>query len=532
MISVIMGVYNGETTVAESVKSIMASTVKDIEFIICDDGSTDRTREILEAFARDDARIKLIFNGRNEGLAYSLNCCLAIASGNYIARQDADDISHSERLERQRDFLDHHSEFGFVGTSARLIHNGEMWGIRRYPRDVDEAMLSVGNMFIHPTLMFRREVLTAANGYFTGKEALRCEDYELLMRLYGMGVKGYNMQECYLDYREDPAEGKHHSWKMRLDEVKVRFRGAKLMKTGLKGKLYAFRPIALMLLPKKIYVKMRKKRWAESPDDEKGAAKRTGFKQSMYVLSSLVRKNIKNQYRRSVLGILWTILNPLLNMIVLALVFSQLLGRDLPGVDYPLYILTGNMIFGLLRQATVSALPSLVDSYDLLTKTRISFYVFPTSHSAASLVNFAFSFVAMIAVMLVRIPNGVKFYWTILMTVPLLPALLLFSMGIAFVLSVLYVHFRDIKHIYGVFLTLWMYITPIFYTIERLSPKMQTILRLNPMFYFVEYFRTAILYGHVPSIKYHLFIYGIGILSFLVGALIFRAAKKKIILHI
>ena len=141
MISVIMGVYNGETTVAESVKSIMASTVKDIEFIICDDGSTDRTREILETFARDDARIKLLFNGRNEGLAYSLNCCLAIASGSYIARQDADDVSHSERLERQRDFLDHHSEFGFVGTSARLIHNGEMWGIRRYPRDVDEAML-------------------------------------------------------------------------------------------------------------------------------------------------------------------------------------------------------------------------------------------------------------------------------------------------------------------------------------------------------------------------------------------------------
>ncbi len=532
MVSVIMGVYNGEKTVAESIKSVMSSTLKDIEFIICDDGSTDGTREILGRFAQEDARIKLVFNERNEGLGFSLNRCIAASSGEYIARQDADDISHAERLARQRDFLENHSEFGFVGASARLIHDGEMWGILRYPRDVDKAMLTVSNMFIHPTLMFRRETLTASGGYDTGKEALRCEDYELLMRLYAMGIKGYNMQECYLDYSEDPAEGKHHNWKMRLDEVKVRLKGAKLMNTGLRGKLYAFRPVLLMLLPKKLYIKMRRKRWAEQPDEGKGAAKRTGFKQSMYVLSSLVRKNIKTQYRRSVLGILWTVLNPLLNMIVLALVFSRLLERALPGVDYPLYILTGNMIFGLMRQATTSALPSLVNSYELLTKTRISFYVFPASHTAASLVNFAFSFIAMLAVMLVRMSNGVRFYWTIFMTLPLLPALLLFSAGIAFVLSVLYVHFRDIKHIYGVILTLWMYVTPIFYTIDRLSPKSQAVLKLNPMYYFVEYFRKAVLYGEVPSIKYHLFIYGIGIASFIVGTLIFRATKKKVILHI
>lgn len=527
-----MGVYNGEKTVQRAVESILSSTFKDIEFIICDDASTDGTAAILKNIALLDDRVKIITNSRNEGLAVALNKCLEIAKGEYIARQDADDVSHEDRLERQLEFLQSHCEFGFVGCAARLIYNDTMWGIRRYPRDIDKYMLSVGNQFIHPTLLFRKEVLSKIDNYSVSSDTMYCEDYDLLMRIYANGVTGYNMQECYYDYYENPEENKHHDWRKRLNEVKVRLRDNKLMKTGLRGEIYSFRPLLLMLLPKKSYVRLRKKRWEESADNIEGSAKRTGFKQSMYVLSSLVKKNIKTQYRRSTLGILWTVLNPLLNMIVLSIVFSQILGRDMVGVDYPVYVLTGNMVFNLLRQATASALPSLVDSYDLLTKTRISFYVFPTSHVASSLVNFGFSLIAMFLVMLVRIPNGVRFYWTILMIIPFLPALLLFSLGIALVLSTLYVHFRDIKHIYSVFLTLWMYMTPIFYSITRMSVKVQTVIKLNPMYQYLEYFRQAVIFGQVPSLQSHLIIYGIGILSFIIGYLIFKASKKKIILHI
>ncbi len=533
MISVIMGVYNGAKTVEKSVKSILSSTYKDIEFIICDDASTDATAGILTALAKEDSRIKLLVNERNYGLAHSLNKCLKAASGEYIARHDADDISHSERLEHQLQFLETHPEYGFVGCAARLIYNGEMWGIRRYPRDVDRHIVSVSNPFIHPTLLFRREALNAVGGYATGKETLRCEDYDLVMRLYAKNIKGYNMQECYLDYYENPDDRKNHNLRTRLDEVKVKLRGSKLMKTGITGRLYAFKPLMLLLLPRRLYIRLRKKRWEErTGDDRKSSAKRSNLRQSTYVMASLVNRNIKNQYRRSVLGILWTILNPLLNMIVLSLVFSQILGRDLEGVDYPLYVLTGHMVFNIMRNATVSALPSLVDNYDLLTKTRISFYVFPASHVASSLVNFGFSLIAMIAVMLVRMPQGVQFYWTIFMILPFIPAIMLFSMGIAFVLSALYVHFRDIKHIYNVVLLMWMYMTPIFYAINRLSPQVQMIIRFNPMYRYLDYFRTAVLFGQVPSLKAHLICYGMGILSFVVGAAIFRLTKKKVILHI
>ncbi|NCA92138.1 glycosyltransferase [bacterium] len=533
MISVIMGVYNGVKTVEKSINSILSSTYGDIEFIICDDASTDGTVAILSQFAQKDNRIKLLFNERNMGLAYSLNRCLENAKGEYIARQDADDVSHNIRLERELDFLQSHKEYGFVGCSARLMHEGQMWGIRRYPRDIDKHLLIVSNQFIHPTLMFRKEVLQDIGGYLVVSETKRCEDYDLLMRLYAKGVIGYNMQECYFDYSENPDDSKNQNLRTRLDEVKVRLKGNKLMKTGLAGRIYAFKPLLLCLLPRKLYVRLRKKRWEELPDAEKrGNASRSGFKQSVYVLSSLVKRNVKTQYRNSILGILWTVLNPLLNMVVLTIVFSQVLGRHMVGIDYPLYVLTGNMVYNLMRAATSSALPSLVDSHELLTKTRISFYVFPTSHVASALVNFLFSLIAMFAVMLVRMPQGVQFYWTIFMIIPFLPSILLFSMGASFVLSALYVHFRDIKHIYNVFLLLWMYMTPIFYSINLLSPKVQMVIKFNPMYRYLEYFRSAVLYGQIPDLKAHLICYGVGILAFVIGALIFRTARKKVILHI
>ena len=160
-------------------------------------------------------------------------------------------------------------------------------------------------------------------------------------------------------------------------------------------------------------------------------------------------------YRRSFLGILWTVLNPLLNMFVMAFVFSRIFGRTGIGMDYPVYVLSGNIVFGFMRTATVTAMPSLVSNYDLITKTRTPYSVFPLSNVFTALVNFGFSLIALIVVMIVRIPAGVRFHWSGLMVFfPWLPAIFLFSAGLALLLSAVYVRFRDLKHIYNVLLTL------------------------------------------------------------------------------
>lgn len=264
--------------------------------------------------------------------------------------------------------------------------------------------------------------------------------------------------------------------------------------------------------------------------------RKTKFKRSANTLISMVNRNVRNQYRNSVLGILWTVLNPLLNMIVIALVFSMIFNRnEMDGLYYPVYILSGNIVFGLLRNATTNALPCMVKNYDLLSKTRIVHEIFPISNVLSAVVNFFFSLIALFIVMLIFLNKpGVGFHWTLLLTVlPYLPLLMLFSLGVSFILATIYIRFRDIQHIYSVVLTLWMYLTPLFYSLEMIKGHQTaiTILKINPMYHFVTYFR-SLLVGQVPSLLTHgiLLAWGVGMCG--VGFLFFHFSKKKFLLYI
>ncbi|MDE6302161.1 MAG: ABC transporter permease [Clostridia bacterium] len=260
------------------------------------------------------------------------------------------------------------------------------------------------------------------------------------------------------------------------------------------------------------------------------------FRKSLVVLGSMVGKNVKNQYRRSVLGVFWTVLNPLLNMLVMWFVFDKIFGRSSDELFYPVYILSGTIVFNFMRAATTGSLPCMVTNYDLLTKTRVPYSVFPISQNLSSLVNLGFSLIALLILMLACIPKGVQFHWTMFMIlIPWLPSIMLFSMGMSFALCSVYVRFRDIKHLYGVFLTLWMYATPIFYSLDTLKiaegGTVWKIMHLNPMFYYVTYVRD-LLKGIVPDWKMHAICYGVGIVAFLIGFVIFRLSRKKFILYI
>lgn len=257
---------------------------------------------------------------------------------------------------------------------------------------------------------------------------------------------------------------------------------------------------------------------------------RNKMRKNKYILGAIVTKNFKSQYRNSVLGVVWTVLNPLLNMIVMALVFSEMFGSRAGVGNYPVYIFCGNLIFSVMRQATSQSLTSIVGNSGLIKKVKISYSVFPISNTLLSLVNFGLSFVALIAIMLFE---KQKFYWTMTLTVTIIPALLFFSLGLGLILASLYVFFRDIKHIYSVAITLWMYLTPLFYTVDGLkNPTIMKFIEINPMTQFVTMFRDMIQWGSVPSWGTYLYVYAFGLGMWGIGYLIYRLLRKKFILYI
>ena len=253
------------------------------------------------------------------------------------------------------------------------------------------------------------------------------------------------------------------------------------------------------------------------------------LRKNSYILREMVKKNFKAQYKNSLLGVLWTVLNPLLNMIVLSFVFSSMFADRLGGLNYPVYLFCGNLIFNIMNQITRNSLECLVWSSDLIKKVKISYSVFPISNMFTALVNFGVAFIALLVIMLIE---GVAFHWTIFLTVLILPAVLFFSLGLGFILSSMYVFFRDVKHLYEVFVTLWMYLTPIFYPANQFGEGLAgTIINLNPMTNYVTMFRQVVQMGQVPGVEFAIgYAWGIGML--LIGYLIFRMNRKKYILYI
>ncbi len=255
-----------------------------------------------------------------------------------------------------------------------------------------------------------------------------------------------------------------------------------------------------------------------------------------FVLYELVRKNVKTQYRNSWLGMLWTVLNPLLNMLVMWLVFSQIFGRNDP--LYPIYLLTGNILFACLSTATNGALQSIVNNRGMLTRVKIDSYLFPLSSTLSALVNLAFSTIALLLIMLgIQIFGGHSVFSFRIFTVFLMvPAFVLFEYGIGLFLSALYVFARDIKYLYSVFITLWTYLTPIFYKPDvmlKAGSFAHKIIKLNPMYYFVRFFRDAMYMGWSEYPLQDLgVLYLLGFASLAVGVLVFKLLKKHFMVNL
>lgn len=221
-ISVIMGVHNGSSRIEESINSIIGQTYKNWEFIICDDGSTDDSFEKMRTLYGEDPRFVILKNEYNIGLAATLNRCIKKSTGTIIARMDDDDYCYSDRFEKQLKFLKNHPEISFVSSSVDIYDGQDIIGKRvltEYPTKID---LIWNSPFVHPATMFRKEELLRAHCYRVAPETVRGQDYDLFMRMYGMGYRGANLKDPVYRFTVDDSSLKRRTLKARLGEMKIR----------------------------------------------------------------------------------------------------------------------------------------------------------------------------------------------------------------------------------------------------------------------------------------------------------------------
>lgn len=213
------------------------------------------------------------------------------------------------------------------------------------------------------------------------------------------------------------------------------------------------------------------------------------------LLNELVSRDIKIKYRRSVLGVLWTLLNPLCMMIVLSVVFSNMFKFEIE--NFPIYLLSGQVIFNFFSDATTNSMSAIINNASLIKKIYVPKYLFILSRVFSSFINLMASFTALLLVMLAM---RVELHWTVLLVFIPLALLVLFSLGIGLILAAVTVKFRDIMHLYSVFTTALMYLTPVIYPMSLLPEWLKWIVRANPITNFLFMFRNVMMYNRLPDI--------------------------------
>lgn len=242
------------------------------------------------------------------------------------------------------------------------------------------------------------------------------------------------------------------------------------------------------------------------------------------MVRELVSRELKRKYSRSKLGILWSVLNPLLSMAVLSMIFSTIFKHSIE--NYPIYYLTGYIIWNLFTTATTTAMTALVDNKTLLLQVKLPKVIFPIARVYTAFINFLYSLIAY-AVMLVvfKVNLDIHMFWFPFVII----LMLIFTMGISYILTIAFAFFGDIKHLYSVLLTLWMYLSAIFYPVDVLPDFVYRIIIINPMYIFIASARNCMMYGVTPTFGQWVRMIGCAFVAYIIGWLCFKKNQDKII---
>lgn len=251
------------------------------------------------------------------------------------------------------------------------------------------------------------------------------------------------------------------------------------------------------------------------------------IRQYQFLFEELVKRDFVKKYKRTYLGMLWSVLSPLLTLLVMRLVFTQFFGRSME--HYTTYLFCGNLIFSFFNQSTGTGMTSLVSNSRIFTKVNIPKYFFLFSQNVSCLINFGLTLVVFFIFVAV---DGVAFTWKFVLLLYPIVCLVIFNIGIGLILSALFVFFKDIQYLWSVFTMLLMYMSAIFYTIDGYSQTVRYLFLLNPVYVYIRYFRKIVLDATVPTIWFHLLAAGYALIAFIIGYFMYKKNNTKFLYYV
>lgn len=251
------------------------------------------------------------------------------------------------------------------------------------------------------------------------------------------------------------------------------------------------------------------------------------LKKYQFLFEELVKRDFKKKYKRTVLGMGWSILAPLLQLVVMRIVFTQFFGRNME--HYTTYLFCGNLIFSYFNESTSQGMTSLVGNAGIFTKVNVPKYLFLFSKNVQALINFGLVLVVFFIFCFI---DDITFTWKfILLLIPII-SLLLFNIGVGLILSALFVFFRDVQYLWSIFTQLLMYLSAIFYSIDSYSPMMRNLFLLNPIYLHIRYFRKIVIDSTIPSVWFHLLLLADVAIVLGIGCWMYKKYNTKFLYYV
>ena len=251
------------------------------------------------------------------------------------------------------------------------------------------------------------------------------------------------------------------------------------------------------------------------------------MRQYQFLFEELVKRDFKKKYKRTVLGMGWSLLSPLLTLLVLKLVFTQFFGRTTP--HYTIYIFCGNLVFTYFTEATKGGMTALMENAKIFTKVNVPKYLFLLSKNIQAFISFLLTLVILFIFVAF---DSLQFTWKYIFLLYPIGCLVLFNIGVGMILSALFIFFRDVKYLYDVFTRLLMYVSAIFYTIDRYSYEVQCVFLINPVYLFIRYFRKIVIESAVPTIWFHLLMLADVVIVLGLGCWMYKKFNTKFLYYV
>ena len=253
----------------------------------------------------------------------------------------------------------------------------------------------------------------------------------------------------------------------------------------------------------------------------------TKLKKHQFLFEELVKRDFKQKYKNTVLGMGWSVLAPLLTLLILQFVFGSYFGRRIS--HYTIYLFCGNLLFSYYKEATTTGMKALLSNSGIFTKVNVPKYLFLMSQSISSLINFGLS---LILFFIFVICDGIAIKPYFIMLLYPICCLIVFNLGVGLILSALNVFFRDMNYLYNIFTLLLMYVSAIFYQITIVPAKFRIFFYFNPVYCYIEYFRKIVLSGKIPTLAFHGLCAFYAIAFFLIGCWIYKKYNHKFLYYV